>query len=734
VKSFEDLDIKKFYSAESGYNDPLEFYCTVFPHSQDIYIRLGYFTSFSISILAKPLTEFLLSKGTLYIITNHYLSENDILNLVDYDISEKHYESIGMVFKKDIETFSSYLKKGSNLFYDCINYLQKEGRLVIKPVFFTNYKRNAHLKECICFDGRVYISTNGSCNLTANGLIYNAESFTTDKSWTNSNEHLDHILDRIERFKDILNDDQHFEFPKAPKELLLEHIEKASSENELDELLEKGKELDKELKIIFEKKKKKIDFLTSKSLEESITKYKSSPRFPYPKPYSYQVQAYEEWMKNNYKGLFAMATGTGKTLTSIYCLIQEYEKNKIQRNIFIVPGKELVNQWYTELRECNFKNIYKWYSGNNSLTKEIESIKILKQSNSLNIVITYSSFTSNRFLNIFREVLKKFTIIFDEAHNIGAPKFKESIRDISLDRVIGLSATPLRLWDDNNENQFIEKLLHTQPPYTFSYPMELAIKNKFLVPYFYFPKFTYTNDEEFEEYLYWTSRLFKYEDGKRVLDSNAAINRQQVLDRAIRKEDTLINVIQELINKNDQKFTLVYCSKGNDEFGERRIHTLGEKVANLFKDLNIQFFLGETKDRELLLEDFESGLVDMLFAIKCLDEGVNVPRTQNAIFLASGKNYREFVQRRGRVLRKYEQNGIKKNHANIYDIIVFPTLDQFRNNRSIGKRFIANEFKRIYEFNKLSKEREKSFRLIDNELKRYGLSQYYLEKLLEEDD
>ena len=187
------------------------------------------------------------------------------------------------------------------------------------------------------------------------------------------------------------------------------------------------------------------------------------------------------------------------------------------------------------------------------------------------------------------------------------------------------------------------------------------------------------------------------------------------------------------LSLDDFGWTLVYCPKGRvdhtDE--ERIIHTLGTLTAKKFPNINIQFFVGKTKDRDLLLKDFEDKNVHMLFAIKVLDEGVNVPMAQNAIFLASGKNYREFVQRRGRILRKYKSDAFEKTHANIYDIVVLPSLKQYDNHTITSKKLIISEFRRLFEFYKTAIQDDSVFWKIENELKKYRLTQYHIENIIE---
>jgi superfamily II DNA or RNA helicase len=222
------------------------------------------------------------------------------------------------------------------------------------------------------------------------------------------------------------------------------HVSTCKVKKEIEE-----KELEKEMREMISRQ------TISSTMEYiEITKGKigleaKSPKFPYPKPHPYQIEAYNNWCNNDFNGLFAMATGTGKTLTALYCLIEEIKKGNNQRNIIVVPGKELVEQWYSEMLECGFNPPVKWYSENGKLNREIDFIKsqLPSHSSELNIITTYSSFSSQKFISTIGNAFSDFTLVFDEAHNMGAPGFMSAIRGLSLNRKIGLSATPLRLWD-----------------------------------------------------------------------------------------------------------------------------------------------------------------------------------------------------------------------------------------------------------------------------------------------
>jgi superfamily II DNA or RNA helicase len=715
---------------------PLEFFGRVIPVSKKIQFKLGYFSSSSITTLACGFAQFIYNGGTVDFLINHFVSEEDykLINNTVTPIPE-FYEIFEESIIHDLNELNDVLtKKRADHFYNCLRYLIDHNRISFTPVT-TSSGEISHYKEALFWDADDnVINIVGSCNFTKNGIKFNGESFLINRSWGTHPEKAN-IKNEVEEYEIIFRKESD-KFRYLDPTTLTKVIKSRSTLRSTEQLLEEEREL-LELELAEQNFDTEIlenvDKLLKDKFVKEVEKVGNEPKFPFTKPYPYQIEAYNSWVKNNDIGLFAMATGTGKTLTSIYCLIEKFKILKTQKNIIIVPGKELVRQWADELEQSNFKNIYLWYSENKRLKKDIVELGYLIHSDALNIVITYDSFKeSNEFARLFKNDFTNYILIFDEAHNMGAHGFMESLKGIKVGRRIGLSATPLRLWDESGENLFIEDFFNAPPPYTFSYSMEDAISNGFLCKYYYYPYFTTLTNEEWEEYLELTRKIPFGENGQ--INSLVALKRQLLLDKAFNKKKVLLEIINQLVEDNNSKYTLVYCPKGSEGDEGRIIYNLGESVHQNYSNLNIQFFLGETSDRELLLNDFETGHVDMLFAIKCLDEGVNVPKTMNAIFLASGRNYREFVQRRGRVLRTYNKNGFKKEHANIYDIVVLPTLEQFEANTTTSRKLIVNEFKRLLEFFKMSDSSNDTFWQIDKELEKFGLSQYYIEHLIEIDE
>jgi len=723
----KDITLPKSYTYTSKNEfDPFRFHLECLLNASSLDLLLGYFSSSAIRLLSIGFASFIHRNGKIRLAINNILSENDkkvFENGKELNVPGDLIDITNLKQLKD--SFSEY----NTHFFECLAWLIANDKIEFVIISPKEGKGISHYKEGVYSDGVDKIAFSGSQNFTAYGLTENLETLECFPGWIIGNE------SRVEEKAKRISDTIELKRTDVLEYLDINDIKTEITSNfgnkELEELLVNEKQLFKKVQNI---SKSYVYEEVSSIIDEQIEIYESSPRFPYKEgPREYQKQAYQNWVANDYKGLFAMATGTGKTLTSAYCLIEEFKKTGIQKNIIVVPGIELINQWSDELKQANFKTIIKWASNNPKLNSDINYIKVLMHDpnlHTLNIIITYDSFVSDKFLNIFKNKLKDFILIFDETHNMGASGFKSKLSQLLINKTIGLSATPLRLWDENNENEFIESFFNSSPPYTYSYSMEEAIRNGFLCKYKYEPFFVNFNDQEWEEYKKLTFQLHHKEESE-TINTKAALKRQLLKDQAENKNEAVIEIIKVLCDKDSYKNTLIYCPKGIDkDVDNRYIYILQDTINDNYPHINTATFLGETKGRGVLLNDFENENVHMLLAIKCLDEGVNIPKTMNAIFIASGQNYREFVQRRGRVLRNYKTKNFTKEFANIYDIVVLPTINQFYSDKSIAERLIISEFKRLYEFYNLASDKLKTYNKIKNELAKYGLTEGYISTLV----
>ncbi|RYZ81156.1 MAG: DEAD/DEAH box helicase, partial [Proteobacteria bacterium] len=408
-------------------------------------------------------------------------------------------------------------------------------------------------------------------------------------------------------------------------------------------------------------------------------------------PRPYQQQAYQNWVENGYKGMFAMATGTGKTVTSLNCILQEYQKNGYYRFVVLVPTIALANQWFKELQDpkgFNFRDAFICSSQHKNWEESMAAIgNNLTFGNPVNfcIIATYASFRGKRFQECWQRNLSKgfdqLTLIADEAHTLGSAELLK-VLPTAIHKRIGLSATPERVYDQAGELELGRFFDAQAPAYTFVYNMKKAIDDEVLCKYFYYPRFVELESEELAVYRKFTRELAKHIDPAtgRYRDSvqanNLLIQRKNVIHKAANKEFCLKNIIDQ-IGPAKFKYAFIYVPEGNradySEDDRLEVDMGDEKIINhytseLYRSYQFKMrkFLGDTPDRDGILEQFAAGALDAILAMKCLDEGVDIPRTQYAIFCSSTGNPRQYVQRRGRVLRQIKG----KEFAYIYDMVV----------------------------------------------------------------
>ncbi len=726
-RKFRDLSFPPTYqySSDSEFI-PLEFYEDAFPIAKTIDLLLGYFSSNAIRVLSKSFAEFIFSGGSMRLITNHIYSFKDYQNLIENNVLENEDKIIDIF--GDISKLEENLGYAGQHFFDCLKYLLKNKRLELIPVKFNGVEL-AHCKRMVLFDGKEYISTEGSINFTLPALLKNSESFQVETPW-NGEVSKQRIKNEITNFEKIISKSHNsYEYISSSDiEVVINSIGKDKDIKDL---------LDDSMKIPtsnYGEKVKNIIDRRKKRFEENIKRIDNEPHFPkfdglISKPREYQENAYKEWIKKNYSGVFAMATGTGKTITSLNCILEEYKKEGLYRAIILVPSIALLNQWEDEVRSFNFKSILK-VGGGNKWEKELGnycSNHTWGIKTNYIIISTYGSFVLDRFQKYFKKIQSDFTLIADEAHNMGANNIQSKLNNIDCPKKIGLSATPKRVYDLEG-TLAIDKFFNDEPPYTYSFGMEKALQFGFLTNYKYFPKIVELTEDEFEKYVEISRqllRLFDFEKGVFKDDPFVEIlllKRKNIIHKAHNKVDIYLEIIEELLNMDKAKYIFSYIPEGyayDDEGNSEKIlHQFLTRTHEKFPNIKMNSYTSEDQNLDEILRGFSDGKIEMLFAMKMLDEGVDVPRAEVGIFASSTGNPRQFIQRRGRLLRKHKD----KTYATIYDMVVIPKL-----NNSIGELFnmeknlVKNELRRVGYFASLAMNFYDSKDILEEVCQKYDL-------------
>jgi len=708
-----DIDFDLVYT--TGENEPVEFFFQALCNSSRFDLGLGFFHSSGFQALAFGFAKFIHLNGTMRIIINDQLEEED------KDAIEKGYldKVDDLIEKRIIRNFDSLFKtlsKKDEHFFNCLSWLIAANRLDIRAVVPAKGNKGiAHQKYGVFYDDQKNrLSFSGSANFSYKAFKLNVETINCQMSWSDDKSQIK-LADYYTKLFNEQWDGESNSVHTIPLKQVMSRIRKNANKISFTEIMEEEKRLIREDNnyLNYKLNKNVSDIREPNYIEYSV----EEPKFPFSKgPRQYQIDAYENWVKNNYQGIFAMATGTGKTITSLYCVLEEFKKEKIYNILILVPTRALVSQWIREVKKFNYQNLYStqdrdWFNllSNYFLNRQ------LSEKNNIVFISTYKSFNGVKFQRLLKkDGWNDFILIADEAHNMGA---SQTIKNLPLiiSKRIGLSATPERIYDDFGSQKIYEYFNSFPPCYTYSYSMYKAIHNEpaSLVKYYYYPYFTYLSEIELVEYKRITEKLiFNFdsksgefnEAGKRLL-----IKRKRIINKAEGKINVLKQIFKEVHTKEkDLKFTFVYVPEGKeddysdtdsyfcDEDDIRLITKYGEVIRNY--GYSTHQILSQTTNREQILKQFAENKINVLLAMKILDEGVDVPATKNAIFCANTGNPRQYIQRRGRVLRKAEG----KYYANIYDIIVAPKENYIntlqKELKEMEIKIFQNELRRVANF------------------------------------
>jgi len=421
----------------------------------------------------------------------------------------------------------------------------------------------------------------------------------------------------------------------------------------------------------------------------------------------YQQKAISAWLDADGRGILRMATGTGKTVTSLLAAskVAEVTDGKFVL-VVAVPYQHLVDQWAEDLRDFGVEPILGYQSRRN-WQPQLER-ELLEFNNGdrecCAVVTTHRTLSMEAARQTFKRVAGQMMIIGDEVHHLGANQSQKALMDRFSLR-LGLSATPERWYDDEGTNALESYFGGT----VFEYGLDEAIAAGALCEYYYIPHIVELDDDEMVEYMELSAeigRLMARQDGDGVdLEENqslqqALFKRARLIGTARQKLDILIELISQ---ESDPSHTLVYCSDGAmgiDEEGPRHVDATTDRLRNDGRLTVRQFTAREDQgEREALLKSFDAGEIDVLTSIRCLDEGVDVPATRTAYILASTSNPRQYVQRRGRILRKHPG----KQYAVIHDFITVPDMDRHpellsEDRYEAERRLIQKELERVSTF------------------------------------
>lgn len=648
-----------------------DFYVPCFSESIRLDRAAGFFSLHSLTLSIDGIIRFVQKKGQISLICSPDLTQKDA-ELIDACISldSEH------ITRSLLETITESQLSDEELDQlDVVCNMITEGQLVIKiayqPLGIFHEKFGIFTDEQ---NNKVYF--NGSMNETRKAFIHNQESIRVNYSW--QDDFTGKFINEEQKYFTSLWNNQVesvvvIDFPKAVENELLNCYKR------------------------------------SRTLEDAIENY-ISKRFSSGKKslYPYQEEAINQFCENGYHHFYEMATGTGKTFTSIKTIRRLKKERKEKMFIVVcVPQIDLQTQWESALREEGYDKIYLFGGSGTSFDRTIAEASISFSTGEEDVlcIAVYDTFFSKMYSEISR--ISPLFIIVDEAHNLTPGNLSTLIR-LNPQYKLGLSATIQRF--SESESDAIVRFFTTGK--TFYYGIEDAIENNFLSKYEYHPIFVRLNVEENEKFQL-KSKLLAQELNKDEPDEDVIDKLRRERSLIIKQASGKLIKLKELTGEGyDFVNSVVYCGQGKDNEGELLIDSVTRILYD--KGLVVSQFTSRTLNRKKVLYEFEENYFDTLVAIRCFDEGVDVPKLDKIYIMASDSALRQTVQRRGRVLRKCKETG--KTIAYIYDMIVLPALEA----GTYGSEGLLKiELSRAKEYNRLALNKE------DNERVFNGIEETY---------
>ncbi len=678
MNTFKDLKLEYRYRSNqhSVYKD---FYERCLKRSV-IYDRaVGYFTSNSLKLIAKGLEKFIKNNGKIRITTSPHLSIEDVEAI-------KAGEELKVLERKLIKEWDDFCTKVEEDTLKIFSWLIATNKLEIKIAYKTSGLYHEKFGIFQDEEGNK-ISFSGSGNETLSGMKDNFEAIEVFSSLADKRDsaRIEEMQSDFERL--WLNETKNLKVITLPEALRNKIIKVKVREDEIKKIIEK-----------IESKKNNLGEL-------------GIPKWLEIRPY--QKEALNTWINNKGKGILEMATGTGKTITALYILLDTIKKmnkhNFSCLGIIIVPTLTLAEQWYEELKEFGAKGVRcnSKYSWEKEVKDCLDSLTINYIWNDF-LIVTNKTFNkiSEQIDKLPNTAKEKIFIIADEVHNLGTNKSLQKLPEGIVFK-LGLSATPERYFDFEGSN----KLKEYFGEIIFEYSMEKAIKNKFLTPYYYYMITVHLTEEEYLEYHELTNKLISINFGKSCNENSEIKKAAEILmnkrARIIKLAKNKVSALKNTIVKQGKiNNSLVYVGEGSNLDDEVKMIEKVTKMLGNDLNLKIQRFTAEEtlEERNKILENFKEGKYDALVAMKCLDEGVNIPSVERAYILSSTGNPKEYIQRRGRVLRLSPETN--KDYAFIYDFVILPEssdiVNQSGSKYRLDRSILEKELTRVNEFTKLA--------------------------------
>lgn len=684
---------------------------------------VGFFSASTISYAAQALSAFVKNGGQIRLILGAFSDAQDLDAVKEGHRLREVSEKIGIEFLEQLAGVSDELFQNR---FETLSWLVAHGRLDIKIAL--RERGMYHDKVGIIADAvgdQVVFS--GSANESTHALLptYNYESINVFPSWRP--ELRDYTEPHIDSFERLWRNESFatavIDIPTAVRDRLISVARSLRYTPDPDIEAEIAKRI-----------RNRLQNVAPAGASSKPREPKSIGGKPF-KIRDHQIEALDAWKaKGDFRGIFNLATGAGKTITAIHAMVKLSEHIDGLACVIAVPYQNLADQWVDILNAFNIYPVRCYVSRSNweERLREVVHELVMRSRKFAAIVVVNRTLKSDEFQACLKQIAgKRLLWIGDECHHHTSSAFDGYLPE-HADFRIGLSATPEHYLDeDRNErlNNYYGEIVST-------YTLRQAIEDEVLTPYLYYPHLVELTAGEAGEFIELSDQIGRLiaRHGAAAMDGNTHLTgllmrRARLVGSAANKMTVLTSVLSR---EKPAPHTLFYCGDGSVEtddaeavpaeadIAEKTTMRQVEAVSAVLhqKGWDVSRFTSREsrKVRDGILENFRIGVIDAMVAIRCLDEGIDVPACGTAYILASSRDPRQFVQRRGRILRRSPGKEI----ATIHDfIVVLPEGSEDLSD--YAKRLITSELTRVAEFSALSKNRPEAYKVLSPVLRKYDL-------------
>ncbi|MGC5564785.1 DEAD/DEAH box helicase family protein [Streptomyces sp. FR-108] len=607
----------------------------------------GFFSSTIFHLTRRALGRFVLSNGgRMRLLCSPRLSERDADGLL-YGYRARDDESLGRVLCEELqEMLESPRADTARLLAALIATGSLDVRLArVAEIAPAQTKRMFHDKVGLFIDqAGNSVGFRGSMNESYLGLssVGNIESIDVWPSWEGGRD-AERVSNATARFDRLWSGDIRGVEVFALPDMVFREIERAAEGVDLEDLLQR---------------------FANQSMPEDLAK--RPPSVGGVELREHQRRAVSAWKENNLRGLLSHATGSGKTITGLYCARLMIEQGLTP--LIIVPSNLLLNQWARQVKELLGCRVVLCGAGNDRWSSAGLVRAALEQRNTAvpyAVISVLNSAATPAFRAQVRPMSQRVGVIVDEVHRIGSAGSKGILAWLDAQARLGLSATPERAGDPEGTRATFEYFGDVVDRYSLAD----ALEDEVLAPYVYEPTWVSLNAGEQQDWAALTTQIRKlyamsqgsgsaqgYNDRLKM----KLIERSRIAKGAAAKIPMAAQMVLETYRPDAGQKWLIYC---DDQDQLRSVQTaLGERGLPSW-----EYHSRMAGSAETTLRLFESN-GGIIVAIKCLDEGVDIPSASHALVLSSSRNPREFIQRRGRILRRSPGKTI----ATLQDVLVLP--------------------------------------------------------------